>query len=1050
MARAFYVRSSGKKIGPLDKDQIKKRLLSGTIRPEDTVWAEGMDKWYPLRKVNLFQAVAPKNPSSPDLMVLPSPPRARPPLPPPLPGKDSHPSAPANTPELSKNDMKSKKASHSECEQSRSNRSMGARSGKRNKTKGRGGFKILASVLGGLAAVLVLAAGCFFGPAMMGSGSDLPYQGFADHMARERKAEWDRATASSRAFQELTEQMVDDMEKLLDAGRAGKGLGSMPIKLDTPLKAFKTHAKGGKQKALVREDAEAFHAKLVTQGNQFFSSRQAPRLSVDPSLSGEIGSGAAEKIRYNTIAHGFFLGASAAGIPLENLDFRPNIVTELETRGDIDHVLILPFGLEAVGEVPPNIREYAIEALDQESKVLMQGRIRSPVPLERGKKVEVKGFLCFNSPGDIGRISRFMVVKKPDEQFLEFQRRLRKSLDSGAADDLVTLAKNMEAGWSKHFLETCDKALQKAKPTTRVGIARALRETLKVNIDQEAFALLEKLVLDEDTSVARAAIRVGDGLKPCPQQVIQKVMRAASTRKDDARGDAMAFIRGLDPAVPENIEMFLRESENTDHGIRCIAATFLAKANLEGSRNLELGARFVQDDQEEVVLAGAKMIGKQAKADRAKAMALSIPLLGNRFDSCRAMADEIFREMEPFGQPDLTTLAGGLEERAPLTKCRIMEILSAMKSDARSLASAVAKGLTDEAEQVRARSAVCIAAIQADYRMVQRPLVEAATLEKVPAVRVEAIRTLSMIGRDAQVVGILFDGLANPEQTVVNASLTGFSNLKPPLGKDDLPVISPRLSSQVLPVRRQAYLALESTGTAGVTQAKEVALGLTDQDPSIVLSSLKCAGQYPEKIENGQKTVEKILDQRFADAKDERHAVACLEYLTHFGPKAATAIPVLRRIVKNADHNAKTVPLLKLVQSIGKDCHVMVPELTKLATNPQVQGFVKNRQDAKKLANIILKTNNNLALRDALASTGTSGAKALGKNLFDPDPVVKVFSLLSLENMGKDAQTVMPLIFRLTVQENAKNAAVWFQAQLTYGKLQEGGQVAANNTEEKP
>ena len=128
----------------------------------------------------------------------------------------------------------------------------------------------------------------------------------------------------------------------------------------------------------------------------------------------------------------------------------------------------------------------------------------------------------------------------------------------------------------------------------------------------------------------------------------------------------------------------------------------------------------------------------------------------------------------------------------------------------------------------------------------------------------------------------------------------------------------------------------------------------------------------------------------------------------------------------------------------------MVPELTKLATNPQVQGFVKNRQDAKKLANIILKTNNNLALRDALASTGTSGAKALGKNLFDPDPVVKVFSLLSLENMGKDAQTVMPLIFRLTVQENAKNAAVWFQAQLTYGKLQEGGQVAANNTEEKP
>jgi len=1050
MARAFYVRSSGNKIGPLDKDQVRERLLSGTIRPEDTVWAEGMDKWYPLRKVNLFQAVAPKKSSSPDWMVLPPPNKARPPAPPPLPGMDSDPSAPFSKRKNPKSEGDPTEPSPPAHKQERSGQSTSARTGKKKKNKGRGGLRILAFAGGGVAALLVLAAGCILGPAMMGGATELPYQGFAEHMARERKAEWDRATASSRAFQDLTEQMVDDMEKLLDVGRAGKGLGSMPVKLDTPLKAFKAHAKGGKQKALVREDAESFHAKLVTQGNQFFTSRQAPRLSVDPSISAEIGAGAAEKIRYNTLPHGFFLVVNAAGLPMENLDFRPNIVTEQETRGDIDHVLVLPFGLEGLGEVPPNIREYAVEALDQESKVLMQGRIRSPVPLERGKKVEVQGYLCFHSPGDIGRISRFLVVKKPDEQFLEFQRRLRKSLDAGAADDLVTLARGMEAGWSKYFLETCDKALKTAKPTTRVGIARALRETLRVNIDQEAFALLEKLVLDEDTSVARAAIRVGDGLKPCPQQIIQKVMRAASTRNDDARTDALAFIRGLDPAVPENIDMFLRESENTDHGIRRIAATFLAKANLDGSRNLELGARFVQDDQEEVVLAGARMIGKQAKADRSKAMALSIPLLGNRFDSCRAVADEIFREMEPFGQADLTTLAGGLEEPAPLTKCRIMEILSGMKSDARSLAAAVAKGLADEAEQVRARSAVCIAAIQADYRMVQKPLVEAATREKVPAVRVEAIRTLSTIGRDAQVVGILFDGLANPEQTVANASLAGFSNLKPPLGKDDLPVIGPRLSSQVLPVRRQAYLALESTGTAGVNHAREVASGLTDPDPSIVLSSLKCAGHYPEKIEDGQKLVEKVLDQRFADAKDERHAVACLEYLTHFGPKAATAIPVMRRIVKNADHNAKTVPLLKLVQSIGKDCHVLVPELTRLATKPQVQGFVMNQQDAKRLADIILKTNNNLALRDALASTGSSGAKALGKNLFDPDPVVKVFSLLSLENMGKDALQEMPSIYRLTVRENARSQAVWFQAQLTYGKLQAGGQVAANTTGGKP
>ena len=109
-----------------------------------------------------------------------------------------------------------------------------------------------------------------------------------------------------------------------------------------------------------------------------------------------------------------------------------------------------------------------------------------------------------------------------------------------------------------------------------------------------------------------------------------------------------------------------------------------------------------------------------------------------------------------------------------------------------------------------------------------------------------------------------------------------------------------------------------------------------------------------------------------------------------------------------------------------------------------------NTEQAKQLAQILLQAGDNLPLRDALGATGESGAKALGRNLFDPDPLVKVFSLLCLEEMGGNAQTVMPLIFRLTVRENAKNAAVWFQAQLTYGKLQQGTQMTASQGGAKP
>jgi hypothetical protein len=218
---------------------------------------------------------------------------------------------------------------------------------------------------------------------------------------------------------------------------------------------------------------------------------------------------------------------------------------------------------------------------------------------------------------------------------------------------------------------------------------------------------------------------------------------------------------------------------------------------------------------------------------------------------------------------------------------------------------------------------------------------------------------------------------------------------------------------------------------------------LVDQDPAVVLSSLQCAQHYPDKIQDGCGTVVKILDQKYAEAKDDRIAIACLEYLSSFGPKAAGAIPTLRRIAKDGQHTTRTLPMLRLVQSIGPESHPLVPDLTRLATKPQVQGFVNGQAAAVQLKQIILQTNNNLALRDALAATGENGAKALAQNLLNPDPTVQAFSLMCLENMGRDAQPVMGQIFRLTVRQNAKNPAVWFIAQLAYGKL-EGQRVAVN------
>jgi hypothetical protein len=44
MAKKWYVGRDGKKFGPFSGGRLKKLAASGRLRPQDTVWTEGMEK----------------------------------------------------------------------------------------------------------------------------------------------------------------------------------------------------------------------------------------------------------------------------------------------------------------------------------------------------------------------------------------------------------------------------------------------------------------------------------------------------------------------------------------------------------------------------------------------------------------------------------------------------------------------------------------------------------------------------------------------------------------------------------------------------------------------------------------------------------------------------------------------------------------------------------------------------------------------------------------------------------------------------------------------
>ena len=866
----------------------------------------------------------------------------------------------------------------------------------------------------------------------IGFGSANPYSNFSTTYASNRKAEWDKLVAGKKIIGDLSGKALDELEKVF---KRKSNLKSISDNGADMFKSIKTQGLAKLGKVVVGDDSIDLYNKLITKANEYFASRESTKVSTDSTSKDEMESFQAEKIRFNVLPAGYLDFFSFSDKPFEDIPVFMTIATEEERKGQCEYLVCVPVGVEGKGTVPPKISDFAIEALDKDSKVIKQGRIYSKIALVVGKVVEVKAYLAFTSVEDIDRISKFILVKKPDEAFLAFIGKLQKAIEGGAVNDIRLLVRTMKSGWDKKFLEMADAALKDAKTTTRLGIVAGLDELFKKNIDAEAFGMLEKLIADDDATVAGAAIALGDDLQPCPQQIIQKIMWAASHRKDDAKKVALDFIQKLDPKVPDNIALFLKELDNSDLGIRGIAAIFLAKAPLEAKQNMDLGAKLIKADQEEVVAAGLTMILKQSESDRVKVLETTISMLASKFDTCRALADKAFDGFTPFNPLDLPKLVEGLSLEAAEPKLRILSVVSEMKTDAKGVAQSIVKLFKDPSETVKIRAITCIGSIQPEFEKVASQLFEAAK-DKIATVKAEVVRTIPLIGRDQKTVELLFDSMGDPDPLVPKAAMEGFSRLKPPVNKDDLPIIGPRLSSMSIPIRKQAFTALVNTGESGVVYAKEVAMALDDTDQEIVFFGLNCSMKYPDKIENGQKKAEGLLADRFFSSPDEKYATACLDYLVFFGPKANTAIPTLRRLFQNGKHTMKTPSALKLAKAIGKDCHVLIPELTRMITKPQINGIVTNQQDAKLLADFILKGNNNMELREAMAATGEQGATALSRNLLDPDPVVRSFTLLALEAMGRDAKPAMAMIYRSTVPANEKNRAVLFIAQVAYGRLQ--------------
>ncbi|MFM7539044.1 MAG: hypothetical protein ACKO9Z_05215, partial [Planctomycetota bacterium] len=442
----FFLSRGGKTSGPFTMEQIKGFSESGKLLDTDLI-RKNQGPWQPVTQVKGLK-VNSASPSTVRSQVMP------PPLQPTSqPVSQSTNSLPPN--------MDSTPKSKS--------------SGSRLLTVG---FFILLLALGGIGAYLYSKGGGTL--LVIGFGGSNPYNDFASTYGANRKAEWDKLVAGKKVIGDLSGKALDELEKVFKKKANLKTLAETGPDI---FKAIKTQGLAKLGKVVAGDDAIDLYTKVVAKTNEYFTSREAPKIATDSTSQEDMESRQAEEIRFNVLPFGYFDYFSFNDRPVEEIPAFMTIATEEERKGQIEYLLCLPIGLEGKGTVPPKVSDFAVEALDKDSKVIKQGRIYSKIPLLLGKVVEVKAYLSFANPQDVDRISKFVVVKKPDEAFLAFVGKLQKSLESGAVNEIRNLVRTMKPGWDKKFIEMADASLKDGKTTTRLGIVAGLDELLKRNID---------------------------------------------------------------------------------------------------------------------------------------------------------------------------------------------------------------------------------------------------------------------------------------------------------------------------------------------------------------------------------------------------------------------------------------------------------------------------------------------------------------------------------------------------------------------------------------
>ena len=553
-----------------------------------------------------------------------------------------------------------------------------------------------------------------------------------------------------------------------------------------------------------------------------------------------------------------------------------------------------------------------------------------------------------------------------------------------------------------------------------------------------------------DTAMANLLVAIDTGVyanvekavnlidKKWVEKLVIELNKQLDSKNPKARAVTVLFLGNIYSKSTQDLTKVLEKTKDPDPAVRIAAYSLANTFTVLPDKALLLAKEALSDKEETVQAVGVKILLKYQKGNRSLLLTTLLNLMENSSPVFRDLISNDINTMEPVQESDLSTLEKYVNSKNNFVAGKICRILGKIKNlSPKALPSLVL--LVDHPEaSVSVEAIRSIGAFGNKASTLSGMLLGKMKTEN-PEIRKEVLVTLSKISRDQSVVAVLVDSLGDDNYDVAQIGTGLITKLSPPLGALDFPAIEEKFNSKNIEIRKVCYKVLALIGKTNQNPVADAAAvsGLEDISDEIKEHSLDYLVSR-EKLSDGliTKAVE-LLDKNYSKASGNGVTGSALAVLAKGGQRSFEAVPVLKKIITTKQTSMVLEKSYNLMSSIGPESSVLIPDLFSNVLKPEIPATGESQAvlTLSTYRRLFLESGDNEKIRSAISFMGKSAAKNIASNFNNPDPVMRFFSLLAAQSIGKDAKELLPAIFKMTVPLNEKAPLISQQARETYGVI---------------